>query len=293
MSARHEIRQSAAIALALLSLPLAGASAQAAGINTDVALPVREGGFVFRAQLRTLDAGDDPTDLDRDVRVWAVPAVLVYGANARTTLFGIVPFLSQEVESNLSGRRVSVRREGSGDLTFLVRRTVHARDAVQMTSRLGLLGGVEVASGSDAFSSHSTDFLLGGVYTLQSGRHEFDGDLVWKINGEGRGVDAGDEYRADVAYQLRLAPWEWPERGTPAQVYGVMEANLTSVERTFDGEAELADSGGTIVFLSPGLQLVTRKVIYEASVQVPVVRNLYGGQVEPDLGLSAGVRINF
>ncbi len=56
----------------LASLGTPGAL-QAAGINTNVALPVREGGFVYRTQLRFLSASDDPTPLDRDINVYAVP----------------------------------------------------------------------------------------------------------------------------------------------------------------------------------------------------------------------------
>ena len=40
---------------------------RAAGISTNVALPVRAGGFVYRTQLRFLSASDDPTSLDRDI----------------------------------------------------------------------------------------------------------------------------------------------------------------------------------------------------------------------------------
>ena len=53
-----------------LAVALSGASLctlQAAGINTNVALPVREGGYVYRTQIRYLSASDDPTALDRNV----------------------------------------------------------------------------------------------------------------------------------------------------------------------------------------------------------------------------------
>ncbi len=160
---------------------------QAAGINTSVALPVREGGYVYRTQLRLLSASDDPTLLDRDIDVYAIPNVLVYGAKARTTLFGILPYFSRSVDFTDAGLRQSDDADGFGDLRFLVRQTVYARDALQRTSRLGLLAGLEIPSGTDEFSSHTTDYQLGAVYTLQDGRHELDADLIYKINTEGRG----------------------------------------------------------------------------------------------------------
>jgi len=59
----------------------------AAPINSNVALPVRKGGFVFRSQVRWLRATDDPTPSDREVNVVAIPNVLVYGATPDLALF--------------------------------------------------------------------------------------------------------------------------------------------------------------------------------------------------------------
>ncbi len=279
--------------LAWVASLITTASLQAAGINTNVALPVRQGGFVYRTQLRLLSASDDPTPLDRDISVYAVPNVLVYGATARTTLFGILPYFFRSVNFRDAGFRQRDDADGFGDLTFLVRQTVYARDAVQRTSRLGLLAGLEIPSGKEEFSSHSTDFLLGGVYTLQDGRHELDADLLYKINTEGRGLELGEELQYNLAYELRISPWQWPERGTPSQIYLVLEANGKTTRRAVSDGMELSDTGGTTVFLSPGIQLITRRAIYEASIQIPVIQNLNGGQVETDYVAAAGIRIQF
>lgn len=266
---------------------------RAAGINTNVALPVRQGGFVYRTQLRFLSVSDDPSQLNRDIKAYVVSNVLVYGATSQTTLFGILPYIFESVERDSGGVREDDRSNGFGDLTFLLRQTVYARDAVQRTSRLGLIGGLEIPVGSEDFSSHSTDFLLGGVYTLQTGRHEFDSNLLYKVNTEARDLDLGEELQYDLAYELRLFPWQWPERGTPSQLFAVIEVNGRSIERARSNGMELDDSGGTLVFLSPGIQWVTQRVIYESSLQLPVIQNLNGSQVETDFVATAGVRIQF
>ncbi len=266
---------------------------RAAGINTNVALPVRQGGFVYRTQLRFLSVSDDPSPLNRDIEAYVVANVLIYGATSRTTLFGILPYIFESVERDSGGIREDDRSNGFGDLTFLLRQTVYARDAVQRTSRLGLIGGLEIPVGSEDFSSHSTDFLLGGVYTLQTGRHEFDSNLLYKVNTEARDLDLGEELQYDLAYELRLFPWQWPERGTPSQLFAVIEVNGRSIERARSNGIERDDTGGTIVFLSPGIQWVTQRVIYEASLQVPLVQNLNGDQVETDLVAAVGIRVQF
>lgn len=268
-------------------------SPRAAGINTNVALPVRKGGFVYRTQARYLSASDDPAPLDRDIRTYTVPNVLAYGATQRTTLFGVLPYVSRSVEMTQAGLRREEDTDGFGDLSLLLRQTVYARDAVQRTSRLALLGGFELASGKEEFSSHSTDYVLGGVYTVQSGRHEFDADLLYNLNTEGRGVEPGDVLGYDLAYELRVFPWQWPERGTPSQIYLVLEANGTTGRRSRSAGRDLPETGGSVVFLSPGIQLVTLRVIYEASLQIPVAQNLNGAQVETDIIAAGGIRIQF
>ncbi len=285
--------RTARVVTALLTMALGTGIAEAAGINTDVALPVHQGGFVFRGQLRYQRLANDPTALGRETTVWAAPLVVVYGVTSRTTVIGALPYIFESSKSNPVGAPVEDHRRGLADLRLLIRQTVFVRDGVQRTSRLGLLGGIEIPSGSEGFSSNTTQYLLGGVYTLQHGRHELDVDNVWKLNGEADSVDAGDEYQADAAYQLRVAPWNWPESGTPAQVYGVLEANWSTRQRSSAGGARVADSGGSLLFLSPGLQLVTRQVIYEASLQIPVIRDLNGSQLEPNLGASLGLRVNY
>jgi hypothetical protein len=277
----------------ILTVVLGLDAAEAAGINTDVALPVHQGGFVFRGQLRYRRLANDPTPLGRETTVWAAPLVVLYGVTSRTTVIGALPYVFASNKSNPAGAPVEDHRSGLADLRLVVRQTIFVRDGVQRTSRLGLLGGLEIPSGSEAFSSNTTQYLLGGVYTLQHGRHELDVDNVWTLNGEANGVNTGDEYQADAAYQLRVAPWNWPERGAPAQVYGVLEANWSLRQRSDVGGARVADSGGSLLFLSPGLQLVTRQVIYEASLQIPVMRDLDGGQLEPNLGASLGLRVNY
>ena len=47
------------------------------------------------------------------------------------------------------------------------------------------------------------------------------------------------------------------------------------------------------LYLSPGLQYVTKRWIVEGGVQVPVVQNLNGLALENDYVVRAGFRFNF
>ena len=53
------------------------------------------------------------------------------------------------------------------------------------------------------------------------------------------------------------------------------------------------DSGGSTLYLSPGLQYVSDRWIIEGVLQLPVVQSLHGNALENDYVLRAGVRFNF
>lgn len=53
------------------------------------------------------------------------------------------------------------------------------------------------------------------------------------------------------------------------------------------------NSGGTTLFVAPGLQFVTRRWVLEGIVQIPVVQSLNGMALADDVTVRAGVRMNF
>ena len=53
-----------------------------------------------------------------------------------------------------------------------------------------------------------------------------------------------------------------------------------------------ANSGGTTLFVSPGLQYVTKRWVIEGIVQLPVVQNLNGTALKDDFIVRAGFRLN-
>ena len=70
-------------------------------------------------------------------------------------------------------------------------------------------------------------------------------------------------------------------------------ANGETRQDTRRDGTRLDDTGGAVVLLSPGIQFVTRRLIYEGSIQIPVLQNLGGGQVETDFVATAGIRVQF
>ena len=63
--------------------------------------------------------------------------------------------------------------------------------------------------------------------------------------------------------------------------------------RNRDHGSTVRDSGGHVLFASPGLQLAAVRWIAELSLQIPVAQSLHGDQLETDYIAVVSVRIPF
>lgn len=284
--------------LLLFSFGLLEPIAWAAPINTDTALPINKGEFLWREQVRFLKAEDATHDLE----VIAVPSVLVYGVTEKFALIGVVPYLDKTLKMGGAGRGDN----GLGDSTLLGRYQVFQLDRTGETFRAQVLGGLKFPTGRDDESdslgrlpqplqlgSGSYDPIVGGVFTWQRLRWQADFDVTYKINTKANDFRFGNTLAHDAAFQYRLSPWTLPEEGVPNFVYGVLELNGLWAERSELSGGNIGASGGYTLFVSPGLQYVTRRWIAEISVQLPVVQEVNGNQLKTDYILSAGFRIQF
>lgn len=250
-----------------------------APINSDVALQPSTDHLILRQQFRFAQADFEAGGADLDIRLVTSSTTAVYGVRDDFTLLLNVPaVLSRRSEDNTTGE--SDTDAGFADLTTLAKVRLYRNDfGPTDTARFDLLGGFEIPTGQDAFSSDSVDPIVGGVGTVTLGRHYFSADAQWKFNTAG-GDWGEDLLQYDGAYLYRL----WPEEyavGQTTQFNGVLELN--GLHWT-DGDNEL--------FLSPGIQYVTRRWIAEATVQIPVWQDLdHRPETEFVLGLS--VRVQF
>ena len=220
-------------------------------------------------------------------------------------MFGILPYLDKRLGMDLGGRRVTRSDRSIGDLTLFGRYTAYQRDAPGRTFRVSPFLGVKAPTGRDDVrdglgrlppsiqpGSGSWDALGGVVATYQTLAYQIDSQLSYKANKEANGFRFGDVATLDASFQYRL----WPRTlggGVPAFLYGVLEANFVRAGKNRIGGIDDPNSGGTTLFLSPGLQYVTRKWILEAGVQIPVMQNLNGAALKNNYIFNAGFRINF
>lgn len=280
-------------------------NAWAAPVTFNTALPVGGGEFVARELIITSKSGNDPGAADRDLRVTSLVSVLGYGVTPKLAVFGVLPYMDKDLDVTVNGNRVNRSASGLGDLSVFGRYTLIQHDQPGRTFRVAPFLGFKAPTGEDDNrdnlgrlppgvqpGSGAWDVFGGVIATYQTFAFQVDGQVSYRVNNKANRFDPGDEFRLDASLQYRL----WPKslgKGVPNFLYGVIEANLINRDKNKIGATTDNNSGGTIIYLSPGLQYVTKRWILESVVQLPVIQNLHGDALENDYVFRAGIRFNF
>ena len=250
----------------LLSILLPAFSAQAAPINSNTALPIHQGGAIWREQVKYLSFDDSGAEGE----VFAVPSVFAYGVTEKFALIGTVPYLDKTLRMDSGGERGA---EGLGDSALLGRYQIFQSDPCPgETMRAQLLGGFKFPTGEDderdligllprplQLGTGSYDSLVGGVFTWQKLRWQTDFDVLAQLNTEANDFRFGNRLQHGAAFQYRLLPTDLPEDGVPSFLYGVLEFNGIWAGRNEFMGGDVPGSGGYTLYVSPGLQFVTRR----------------------------------
>ena len=294
------------LAAALTVNAITAQPALAAPITFNTALPVASGEFLARQQFIVNQSGDDPSGLNRDRTAKTSVTVLGYGASPGLALFGVIPYHDTTLSlTTPDGRRVTRGASGVGDVTLFGRYTLLQHDEKGKNFRLAPFAGVEAPTGVDDKrdaigvlpaavqpGNGSWNPLFGVITTYQTLNYQIDTQLSHKIINTANGFDAGDVTRLDASLQYRLWPRSLKGR-VPGFLYGVLETNLIHQQKNAIGGASDPDSGGTRLFVTPGMQYVTRRWIIESAIQIPVVQDLNGTALENDYIARISARFNF
>ncbi|MBI3909867.1 MAG: hypothetical protein HY320_02925 [Armatimonadetes bacterium] len=293
-----------AVLLALLTTVLATQArpGRAMPINSDLALTVSEGQWMLRTGYREIDGSGRAPAGRADLHVFAVPAAVVYGLSSRDNILVILPYVTKEVTVRRpGGGQVRRSTRGIGDLNLLWKHRFYAFDALQDVERATWLLGVKLPTGEADVrdrlgrlprplqpGSGSVDGIVGAAYSHVHFRRGLHADLAYRLTSEAGGFKFGDTLQYDVTWEYRILPQEFPG----AQVNAMLELNGLYSARNRMAGMRLKDSGGHVLFLSPGLQYITPdgSNVIEASVMVPIVRSLNGRQVDPDVNLFISYR---
>jgi len=238
------------------------------------------------------------------VRAWTTRlTVLPWAPSARFTTSVSLPITRKRLDGD-PGRPRTI--SGLGDLSLSGKWAVFVRNRPGGTSRVAVIGSVRLPTGS-------TDAVDDGGRTLPrplqpgAGSPALSGWLTGTLIRDRWGVTAafGPEWATDngsfdpgvtlrygLALGVRFPAHVADIRTRTVQVY--LEWNGTQRTRSREAGLVLADTGGHLAFVSPGVQWVLLpRLLVEASVQVPVLRRLHGNQPDPQARSSFGLRYLF
>jgi hypothetical protein len=187
---------------------------------------------------------------------------------------------------------------------LMARHAAYQWDAPRKTFRIAPFAGVEMPTGRneerDAHGllppplqpgSGSWDALAGVIASYASVAMNFDAQVSWQGNSEADGVKRGDVFHVDLAFQPRLYPRALSP-DTTGFLYGALELNFSHERKTRLRGLRDENSGGTRLFVTPGLLYAAKRWIAELGVQIPVTQNLNGTNAEMNYMILAGFRIN-
>ncbi len=280
-------------------------SLSAAPITFNTALPVGKGEFLFRQQLVVNQSGDDPGTTNRDRTEQSYVTAMGYGINSKWAVFGVLPYRNIDFDQTVAGVSSSRSNKQFGDLSVFARYSHFQVNQRGKTFRVASFLGIKLPSGSDnkrdaigilppplQTATNSTDVFGGFVVTYQTLKYQLDSQISYRVNNEANNFEAGNVFRIDGSLQYRL--WHsTPAQGLPDYLYGVFEINIVNQSKNRINNVSDQNSNGTRIFLSPGIQYVTRRWILEGGLQIPVSQNLNGTALENDYIVRAGVRFNF
>ena len=283
----------------LLTAPWADSFAQGPPINTDTPIMLGLQGRGLRAfgkiirKATLLKDGDEIADpLEQRVTVWITPVAVPYNLFKDKFQLGvIIPFM--KVDLNTSGKDIS--SSGIGDLRLFAKYLVYQYDRKNKTIRVASKAGVKLPTGAEkdvpALGTGSTDFFFTTVAGWVEGRVGVYLEGIYNLNTSKGSVDFGNSFSYNLAFGYRLLPAVYEIYPSP-QLNAYLEINGTTAAKSEVNGVTNENSGGTTIFLSPGIQYVGgRRWLIEASLQYPIVNEPNGTQLGTDWTVSFGARI--
>lgn len=263
------------------------AAAQGPPINTDTPITLGfdgRGARVFTKVIRQSGPGQTLT-----VTAW--PVMIPLNMTTDWTVGVVSSLLSLRMDTPQG----TLTSSGLGDFTLFTKYVALRVDRPRETFQVAVKGGLKLPTGDETavlpLGSGAVDYSAGAVLAWIIDRSGVYAEVVPTFTTEAHNVKKGNSVSYNVAWGYRLLPG----------VYGTYPARSLNAYLEVNGAwrahdrvrgHRVPDSGGQTLFLSPGLQYIPwRRVLVEASVQVPVVEDLNGSPLKTDVTVMTGFRV--
>ena len=200
---------------------------------------------------------------------------LTYGLTGDWAAGVGLPYKKAESDMNQS--------DGVGDALLFTKYRFWREDGLGVQKSAAVLLNVMLNNGDDKtnppLGSGTTDILLGLTYGYESLKWYRWTSVRYRRNGENNGgLRRGDKWFVDFALGYRATLPVYLKQDT----VWILELNGERGQRAELNGDSSANTGGTEWFISPGIFWTLRNVAIKAGVQLPIISDLNGQQVESD-----------
>lgn len=233
-------------------------------------------------------------------------AAFVYGFHTNWELIAVQPYVVADTTIHSASGTANRSLNGLADSQFFVQYDgLYSRNRPGGLTRLSGIFGVEAPTGARRFSPQAFQYTVGSVFEKVAKLHyalTTDFEYTFATQND-QGLSAGDKAQFDVVPAYLLIPREAPApeaHWSKKAVYRIFQ-NGSYLMLEFNGAwqaharqngAAIANSGGTTLSISPGIQyFASPRFLVEFSVPVPAVKSLNGIQPRPDWAFLAGFRL--
>lgn len=272
------------------------------------------------SKLQHLREADPEADLHSVESLWSLSVAAAYGISDDLTVGVRVPFIMRDnIREPAHGddhddhhdEAAEIESlgdvEGIGDTTFYGQYRFFKNAGSNVSAILGIKAptgktsrhskdGSELLETEFQPGSGSWDGIIGLAFTQEMGTFSFDASTVYTITSEGaQDTDLGDIFSYNFALSYRLFGQAGLRYETPKFAFDtILEINGEWRDKEKIHSKKDNNSGGNIVYISPGLRLTAGKNIsLGASFGIPIVQDSNGDQVEPDYRVISSINFSF
>ena len=242
-----------------------------------------------------------------EVTRYVAPLAIVYGFYPKWTVIAIQPYMSVDRTNRMGTETTVMNLNGLPDSRLFVQYDgLYSRNSPGGLTRLSGVFGFQLPTGADRFSTGALAYTGGLVFEKATRlKYVFTADFQYTVTTENtQGLKMGNRARFDIvpAYFLISEGKASPDASWVRKMYDGMFRNGAYFILEFNGAwqaqarqgNEIANSGGTTLSISPGIQyFLSDRFLAEFSAPIPVIKALNGTQLEPDSTVLFGFRVLF
>ena len=302
----HAINIWANILLIFVSVGISGPRLHAQAINAPAGRTLFNRASMIRsfAEVQHLSVRT-PDGKFVEVTQYTTPLAFVYGFYPKWTAIVVQPYVVADITTRAPNQTTSQSLNGLADLQLFVQYDgFYSRNVPGGLTRLSGIFGVQAPTGAKRFSPDAYQYTGGLILEkVAKLKYAFTADFQYTFATQNdQGLSIGDRAQFDAvpAYFI-ISRQELPSDARWLRkafhrifrngAYLVLEFNGTWQARAHQAGADLPNTGGTTLAISPGIEyFVGRRLLVEFSAPIPAVKNLNGVQPKRDSTFLFGFR---